>query len=88
MISKATFSSDGFPTSSFTYMQPLLIRRALDFVERQDGNSNIGYGLIGATIIVYSGLAVDTLIPDRCTVLIVFRFSMVTMATCYIAALL
>ncbi|QDS76097.1 hypothetical protein FKW77_006285 [Venturia effusa] len=42
----------------FTYMQPLLIRRALDFVERQDGRTNIGYGLIGATIVVYSGLAI------------------------------
>ncbi|TLD27952.1 canalicular multispecific organic anion transporter 2 [Venturia nashicola] len=39
-------------------MQPLLIRRALDFIERQDGNSNIGYGLIGATVLVYSGLAI------------------------------
>lgn len=54
-------------------MQPLLIRRALDFVERRDGDSNIGYGLIGATVLVYSGLAVEVLIPDEKSVLIIVQ---------------
>lgn len=69
-------------------MQPLLIRRALDFAERQDGNNNIGYGLVGATIIVFSGLAVGKLVSDSSTMLIISRSSMATMATCCIAALL
>lgn len=46
------------PRPSFNFAQPLLIKRALNFVARHDGQENIGYGLIGATVLVYGGLAV------------------------------
>lgn len=45
---------------SFNFAQPLLLKRALRYIEQSDGRSddNIGYGLIGATALVYGGLAV------------------------------
>ena len=51
---------------AFTFCQPLLLRRFLDYlqdpVERQD--ANIGYGLIGAYFLVYFGMAVSCPEPD------------------------
>ncbi|CAG8961703.1 hypothetical protein HYFRA_00006243 [Hymenoscyphus fraxineus] len=41
----------------FTYAQPLLIKRAINFVEK-GGSEDIGYGLIGATVIIYIGLGI------------------------------
>ncbi|KAJ5038620.1 uncharacterized protein L3040_006301 [Drepanopeziza brunnea f. sp. 'multigermtubi'] len=43
----------------FTYAQPLLIKRALNYVAKGESEEkNIGYGLIGATVLVYCGLAI------------------------------
>ncbi|KAI9048359.1 hypothetical protein LZ554_008151 [Drepanopeziza brunnea f. sp. 'monogermtubi'] len=43
----------------FTYAQPLLIKRALNYVAKSGPEEeNIGYGLIGATVLVYCGLAI------------------------------
>lgn len=44
----------------FNYAQPFLFARAISFVEEPStpGNNNIGYGLIGATGLIYIGIAV------------------------------
>lgn len=43
--------------------QPLLLERSLTFTEQASNPStkNIGYGLIGAYILVYTGLAVSSM---------------------------
>lgn len=44
---------------AFTFCQPLLLRRLLDYLNNSDAETeNIGYGLIGAYFVVYAGLAV------------------------------
>ena len=44
----------------FNVSQPLLIRRVIDFLNEpeNDDTRNVGYGLIGAYVLVYAGLAV------------------------------
>ena len=44
----------------FSYSQPLLINRIIDFINDSSTttSSNEGYGLIGATALVYIGLTV------------------------------
>lgn len=46
----------------FAFSQPFLINSTLSFLERPSPNreENVGYGLIGATILIYSGLALST----------------------------
>lgn len=46
----------------FTYCQPLLISRILNFEKepRDENSNNIGYGLIAAYGLVYIGLAVSS----------------------------
>ena len=46
--------------SAFTFAQPFLVSRILDYVVEPDtvNTKNIGYGLVGAMGIVYTGLAV------------------------------
>ncbi|KAL7785438.1 multidrug resistance-associated protein [Trichoderma afarasin] len=47
----------------FTFCQPFLIQRVLDYLaslSTDDASPNTGYGLIGATIFVYSGIAIST----------------------------
>lgn len=48
--------------SGFTLAQSLLVRRILDYLsdERQRSNTNTKYGLIGATLMVYLGIALST----------------------------
>ncbi|GKT73941.1 ABC multidrug transporter [Colletotrichum tofieldiae] len=48
--------------SGFTLAQSLLVRRILDYLsdERQRSNTNTKYGLIGATFLVYLGIAMST----------------------------
>ncbi|EKG14306.1 Putative ABC transporter protein [Macrophomina phaseolina MS6] len=47
--------------SAFTYSQPLLLTRTLGYVEGQPyTNKNIGYGLIGAYVLVYAGIAISS----------------------------
>ena len=45
----------------FKFSQPFLINRVITYVEgdRGDGSGNIGYGLIGATALIYIGTAVS-----------------------------
>ena len=59
----------------FSYAQPFLINRAILFASSPDTleNKNVGYGLIGAYVLVYTGIAVSsklsivrTNLADRC----------------------
>jgi hypothetical protein len=45
---------------AFNFCQPLLLTRSLTFFDQpvNSTTNNIGYGLIGAYILVYTGLAV------------------------------
>ena len=45
----------------FNYSQPFLVTRVIDFVDQPvtPNSKNIGYGLIGATALIYTGLAVS-----------------------------
>jgi ATP-binding cassette subfamily C (CFTR/MRP) protein 1 len=48
---------------ALTFCQPLLLKRLLQYLEYSDTDDmNIGYGLIGAYLIVYLGIAVSTAI--------------------------
>ncbi|KXG45668.1 ABC transporter, integral membrane type 1 [Penicillium griseofulvum] len=46
---------------AFNFCQPLLLERSLSFFSSpvNDGTQNIGYGLIGAYVLVYGGLAIS-----------------------------
>ena len=46
----------------FTFSQPFLIETLLGYLQepQDEASKNIGYGLIGATILIYSGIAVST----------------------------
>ncbi len=50
---------------AFTFCQPLLINRAIALSEQPvtDQTTNIGYGLIGAYVLVYVGIGVSSLHP-------------------------
>jgi hypothetical protein len=43
----------------FSIAQPFLIGKTVSFLENTESSLNIGYGLIGATAIVYTGVAVS-----------------------------
>lgn len=50
----------------FTFAQPLMLSRVVEYVAHKDIESpNIGYGLIGAYAIVYTGIAVCPPPPSR-----------------------
>lgn len=60
---KWSFSKTVFPrlcVSALKFCQPLLINRAVSLISqpRTQNNRNIGYGLIGATALIYFGLAI------------------------------
>jgi ATP-binding cassette, subfamily C (CFTR/MRP), member 1 len=42
----------------FNYSQPFLFSTAVTYVSQSDASQNYGYGLIGATILIYLGMAV------------------------------
>jgi hypothetical protein len=44
----------------FTFCQPLFIERLLDHLSQPEIDANVGYGFIGASILIYSGIAVST----------------------------
>lgn len=48
---------------AFNFCQPLLLTRSLSFFQEpvNEATNNIGYGLIGAYILVYTGLAVSAI---------------------------
>lgn len=43
---------------AFTIGQPLCLRRFLDYLQGDEGNVNVGYGMIGAYFLIYFGIAV------------------------------
>ena len=45
-------------TTGFRFAQPFLVQRVLSFLDGPDESNNVGYGLIGAYVVVYIGLAV------------------------------
>jgi len=67
----------------FTYAQPFLITRAIDFLSEPDtvNSKNIGYGLIGATGLIYLGIAISTARYRQgfYRIITMFRRSMVSM---------
>lgn len=66
---------------AFTYAQPALINKIVDFAGNppKDGNKNPGYGLIGATLLVYCGIAVSNVHANHAfnRVLIMVRGTMI-----------
>ncbi|KAH6972083.1 ABC transporter [Ilyonectria sp. MPI-CAGE-AT-0026] len=42
----------------FTYSQPFFIRSLLTYLEDTDASKNTGYGLIGAAVLIYTGIAI------------------------------
>ncbi|KAH8697489.1 P-loop containing nucleoside triphosphate hydrolase protein [Talaromyces proteolyticus] len=45
---------------AFTFCQPLFIEKLLDYLSQPNLDPNIGYGFIGASILIYSGIAIST----------------------------
>ena len=45
---------------TFTFCQPLFIERLLDHLSESQIDANMGYGLIGASILIYSGIGIST----------------------------
>jgi hypothetical protein len=43
----------------FTFCQPLFIEKLLVYLSQPEPNANIGYGLIGASMLIYSGIAIS-----------------------------
>lgn len=43
----------------FTFCQPLFIERLLVYLSQPEADPNIGYGLIGASVFIYSGMAIS-----------------------------
>ncbi|OGM41659.1 ATP-binding cassette transporter [Aspergillus bombycis] len=54
----------------FTFSQPCLITSILNWLDNPQSPSNNGYGLIGATLLIYLGMALSNLIHDR----LLYRF--------------
>ena len=69
---------------AFTYCQPLLVTRFLDYLQSDD-DSNVGRGLIGAYVVVYFGIAVSCCLYNRRKAN-VSRSQMASMNINYIAA--
>ncbi|KAH0371885.1 putative ABC multidrug transporter, partial [Aureobasidium melanogenum] len=45
---------------AFTFCQPLFIEKMLDYLSSSELDANVGYGLIGASVLIYSGIAIST----------------------------
>ncbi|KAJ5496624.1 ABC transporter integral membrane type 1 [Penicillium fimorum] len=43
----------------FTFCQPLFLEKLLDYLSQPELDENVGYGFIGASIFIYSGLAIS-----------------------------
>ncbi|KAM0563315.1 hypothetical protein ACHAPJ_001033 [Fusarium lateritium] len=43
----------------FTFCQPFFIEKLLDHLSKPDIEANVGYGFIGAAILIYSGMAIS-----------------------------
>ncbi|RYP06754.1 hypothetical protein DL764_002951 [Monosporascus ibericus] len=44
----------------FTFCQPLFIEKLLNHLSEPEVDANVGYGLIGASILIYSGIGIST----------------------------
>ncbi|KAJ5933154.1 hypothetical protein N7516_007643 [Penicillium verrucosum] len=44
----------------FTFCQPLFLERLLDYLSKTELDANVGYGFIGASLLIYLGLAIST----------------------------
>ncbi|KAH7014328.1 putative ABC multidrug transporter [Microdochium trichocladiopsis] len=45
---------------AFTFCQPLFIEKLLEHLAQPEVDANVGYGLIGASILIYAGIAIST----------------------------
>ncbi|KAI5212502.1 multidrug resistance-like protein [Aureobasidium subglaciale] len=45
---------------AFTFCQPLFIESLLDHLSQSELDANVGYGFIGASVLIYSGIAIST----------------------------
>ncbi|KAF7558131.1 hypothetical protein G7Z17_g146 [Cylindrodendrum hubeiense] len=45
---------------AFTFCQPFFIEKLLDHLSEPEIEANVGYGFIGASILIYSGIAIST----------------------------
>ncbi|KGO49054.1 ABC transporter, integral membrane type 1 [Penicillium expansum] len=43
----------------FTFCQPLFLEKLLDYLSQSELDKNVGYGFIGASLLIYSGLAIS-----------------------------
>ena len=43
----------------FTFCQPFFIERLLDHLSQPSVDANVGYGFIGASVLIYSGIAIS-----------------------------
>jgi hypothetical protein len=44
---------------AFTFCQPLFIQRILDYLSQSKLDANLGYGFIGASVLIYLGIAIS-----------------------------
>lgn len=44
----------------FTFCQPFFIEKLLDHLSQPEIDANVGYGFIGASILIYSGIAISS----------------------------
>lgn len=44
----------------FTFCQPFFIGKLLEYLAKPEVDANVGYGFIGASILIYSGIAIST----------------------------
>ncbi|KAJ5699379.1 hypothetical protein N7536_002392 [Penicillium majusculum] len=44
----------------FTFCQPLFLEKLLDYLSKAELDKNVGYGFIGASLLIYSGLAISS----------------------------
>ncbi|EED13629.1 ATP-binding cassette transporter, putative [Talaromyces stipitatus ATCC 10500] len=72
----------------FTFSQPFLISAILKWVQQEDTNKNEGYGLIGATFLVYLGLAISTILYNHKLYRFITMFRGATVSLIYRHALL
>ncbi|KAH0376384.1 putative ABC multidrug transporter, partial [Aureobasidium melanogenum] len=45
---------------AFKFCQPLFIEKMLDYLSSSELDANVGYGLIGASVLIYFGIAIST----------------------------
>lgn len=45
---------------AFTFSQPFFIEKLLEYLNQPQVPANVGYGFIGASILIYSGIAIST----------------------------